>query len=182
MVTDLARHILVILFGIVLAMALLLVAIYLADPVPNAAGVPHPLFEGMQAGGDGEARLAPIALYAFLFQSLLLLFIVCLAILGVAEAHRTRAFLWYMATSFVLMMIIWWQMFSRHQQFLETGETGYFLGFPVATAWQVYGTWFAAIPLIVLYCLGFRKFILTHEDEEEYNRLLDARSDREKQD
>ena len=46
------------------------------------------------------------------------------------------------------------------------------MGFPVATAWQVYGTWLGAIPLIILYTVGFRKFIFTEEDERKYEQLL----------
>jgi hypothetical protein len=47
------------------------------------------------------------------------------------------------------------------------------MGFPVATAWQVYGTWLGAIPLIILYTVGFRKFIFTDEDEQKYEKLLE---------
>jgi hypothetical protein len=79
----------------------------------------------------------------------------------------------YMVASFAFMMFIWWQMFSSHQQFLETGETGYFLGFPTATAWQVYGTWLCAIPLIILYSVGFRHFVFSEEDEAKFQALLE---------
>jgi hypothetical protein len=57
-------------------------------------------------------------------------------------------------------------------QFLDTNETDYFLGFPNATAWQTYGTWLGAIPLVLIYSLGFRKFIYTEEDERQFNALL----------
>jgi hypothetical protein len=63
-------------------------------------------------------------------------------------------------------------MFSGHSAFLDTGETGYFMGFPTATAWQTYGTWLGAIPLILIYSFGFNKFFYTKEDEEKFNALL----------
>jgi hypothetical protein len=175
------RNLILIIFGIVVAMALLLIVIAIAAPVPNAAGIAHPDFPGMQVGGDGTARLQPIGLYAFLFQTLFLLLIVCLTVLSVAKARRTRELMFYMVASFALMMVVWWQMYSGHQHYLESGETGYFLGFPIATAWQAYGTWFGAVPLIVVYCLGFRRFILSKADEAEFNRLLNEHPDRERQ-
>jgi uncharacterized membrane protein len=47
------------------------------------------------------------------------------------------------------------------------------MGFPIATAWQMYGTWISAIPLIIIYSVGFRKYIFTEQDEKDFNELLD---------
>ena len=160
-------------FAVCALMGLILVAISLIEPTPNAGGLPHPVFPGMVIGGDGSARLADISILAFLFQSLLLLLIVLLSILGVNEERRSPKFMGYMAACFVFMLFIWWQMYSSHQHFLETGETGYFFGFPTATAWQVYGTWLCAIPLIVLYSVGFRQFVYSKEDEKKFQALLE---------
>ncbi len=162
-----------VIFATVLLMAGILVAICLADTVPNAAGIPHPQFNGMQSGGDGAARLEYIGDLAFAFQCLLLLLIVCLCSLGVSEKRRSSEFWAYMGGTLLFSLFAWWQMYSNHQAFLETGTTGYFMGFPIATAWQVFGTWLGAIPLIVLYSLGFRKFIFTDEDEQKYEELLE---------
>jgi hypothetical protein len=162
-----------VIFAIVLLMAGIIVAICLADTVPNAAGLAHAQFNGMQAGGNGAARLEHIGNLAFAFQSLLLLLIVCLAALGVAEERRSTEFWAYMGGTLLFSLFVWWQMYSGHQAFLETGVTSYFMGFPVATAWQVYGTWLGAIPLIILYTVGFRKFIFTDEDEQKYEKLLE---------
>ncbi len=167
-----ARGVIYWIFAICVLMGALLVAIMLADTVPNAGGVPHPDFAGMQVGADGAARLQFIGTYAFLFKSLLLALIVCLSILGVAERYRSTEFLIYMAASLAFMLFIWWQMYSSHQAFLETGETAFFMGFPVATAWQMYGTWLGAIPLVLIYSLGFNKFIYTPADAEAFDRLL----------
>ncbi len=161
-----------VIFTTVLLMAGILVAICLADSVPNTAGMAHADFAGMQAGGDGAARLEHIGGLAFAFQCLLLLLIVCLSALGVAEQRRSTELWLYMGGTLLFSLFVWWNMYSGHQAFLETGTTDYFLGFPVATAWQVYGTWLGAIPLILLYSLGFRKFIFTAEDEQKYEQLL----------
>ena len=163
----------VVIFATVLVMAGILIAICLAETVPNAAGMPHPEFNGMQAGGDGAARLQYIGGLAFAFQCLLLLLIVCLCALGVAEQRRTAEFWAYIGGTLLFSLFAWWQMYSGHQAFLQTGTTGYFMGFPTATAWQVFGTWLGAIPLILLYSLGFRKFIFTDEDEDRYEDLLE---------
>lgn len=162
-------------FAIVVLIAGVLIAISLAPPVANSGGLPHPDIAGMQVGGDGAARLEYIGFLAFAFQCLLLGLVVCLCALGVSERRRTREFMIYMGSSLGLMLIVWWQMVSAHQEFLESGSTAYFMGFPIATAWQVYGTWLGAIPLILIYSIGFRKYIYTREDEEKFNSLLAER-------
>lgn len=168
-----ARNVIYWIFAISVLMGGLLLAISLSESVPNAAGVAHPDFPGMQVGGDGAARLQYIGNYAFLFQSLLLILIVCLAILGVAERYRTPRFMIYMGLSLLFMLFVWWQMYTGHQAFMETGETAYFMGFPVATAWQMYGTWLGAIPLILVYTLGFEEYIYTPADEAAFRALLE---------
>ena len=55
------------------------------------------------------------------------------------------------------------------------------MGFPVPTAWQMYGTWLGAIPLIVMYSYGFRIFIYTREDEAEFDALLEQAARNSKQ-
>ncbi len=164
-----------VIFAIVVLIAGVLIAISLAPPVANSGGIPHPDIPGMQAGGDGAARLEYIGNLAFAFQCLLLGLIVCLCSLGVSERRRSRELMIYMGSSLGFMLIVWWQMYSSHQEFLESGTTAYFMGFPIATAWQVYGTWLGAIPLILIYSIGFRKYIYTSEDEEKFDRLLAER-------
>ena len=159
-------------FALCLLLGALLVAIMMAEDVVNSGGVAHPDIAGMTVGGDGELRLKHIGRYAFLFQSLLLLLIICLCILGVSPRYRTPPLYGYMAGCYSLMLFIWWQMYFGHQQFMQTGQLSYFMGFPTPTAWQMYGTWFGAIPLMLLYSLGFRKFIYTQADDEAWTALL----------
>ena len=170
-----------IIFVVSLLMAGILLAIGLAEPVTNANGGPHPEFPGMQIGGDGLARIEQIGNLGFAFQCLLLILIVLLSLLGISERYRSRHLLVYMSGTTFLTLFIAWQMYSSHLQYLETGNTGYFLGFPIATAWAVYGTWLGAIPLVILYSMGFHKYIYTPEDEKQYKKLLMAKADKTKQ-
>ena len=170
-----------IIFVVSLLMAGILLAIGLAEPVTNASGGPHPEFPGMQIGGDGIARIEQIGSLGFAFQCLLLILIVLLSLLGISERYRSRHLLVYMSGTTFLTLFIAWQMYSSHLQYLETGNTGYFLGFPIATAWAVYGTWLGAIPLVILYSVGFHKYIYTPEDEKQYKKLLIAKADKTEQ-
>ncbi len=161
-----------VIFAVVLAMAALLLLIGFIEAPPNAAGVAHDRVAAMQAGGDGGFRLEAIGGLAFAFQSLVLLFTILLCVLSVSPAKRTPAFLGWMAVAFAVNMLVWQQMYFQHQAFLESGATGWFLGFPTATAWQVYGVWFAGVVLVAIYSAGFRRYILSEDDERRFEELL----------
>lgn len=102
-------------FIISCAMAAVLLAIILADPVAGSGGVPHPTIPGLMVGGDGAARLAEIGGYAFLFQCLLLLLIVALAALGVPGKHHSLKLYVLLFLSYIFTLIIWWQMYFGHR-------------------------------------------------------------------
>ena len=165
-------------FGVVLGMAATLLLIGFTDAPVNAAGVAHSQVPAMLAGGDGAARLAEIGGLAFGFNCLLLLFTVLLCVLSVSPDKRTPMFFGWMAVVFAVNLLVWQQMYSGHQAFLASGETGWFFGFPAATAWQVYGVWFAGVILIAVYSGGFRNYILSEKDEIRFEQLLrESRSD-----
>ncbi|MCY4264513.1 MAG: hypothetical protein OXE78_06620 [Gammaproteobacteria bacterium] len=166
------RLTILLIFTSTVLMSVLLVAIMLADSVPNPAGMPHPVNPGMQIGGDASLRQQHIGIYGFLFQGLFYLLVVSLCVLGVAKRYRTTTFYLCMGLSLLSMWLVWWQIFTHHQNFIVTGETNYFMGFPIATAWLVYGHWLSAVPLILIYTIGFHHFIYTEEDAARFNRLL----------
>ena len=166
------RQLIYVIFALCAAMTLTLLLILVAEPVAGAGGVAHLVFDGMRIGGDGSARLESIGSLAYGFQALLLVLIVALATLGISERHRTTRLRAYMLATLIFSLFIFWRMVANHLQFLATGETEYFMGFPTATAWAVYGVWLGSAPLIILYVAGFRQFIYTEEDEASFNQLL----------
>lgn len=167
-------------FTTVLGMAGILLLIGSIEAPSNAAGMAHWEIPAMRIGGDGAARLADMGGLAFVFNCLLLLFTVLLCLLSVSPDKRTPDFLGWMVAVYVVNLMVWQQMYFGHQAFLANGETGWFLGFPTATAWQVYGVWFAGVILIAVYSGGFRSYILSETDERRFEQLLrEARADAE---
>ncbi|MGI9249727.1 MAG: hypothetical protein ACR2PR_00780 [Pseudohongiellaceae bacterium] len=161
-----------ILFACSSVMLAILVAIFLAEPAVNAVGLPHPEIAGMRIGGDGAARLAAIGPLAFVFHCLILVLVAVFVALGVRERHRDGLFLFSVLGTFLLQLFVCWQMWASHQQFMETGETIYVMGFPLTTAWMVYGVWASALPLAVLYCWGFKRYVYSAEDEQAFAELM----------
>lgn len=166
------RQLIYVIFALCAGMAALLALIFLAEPVAGSGGVAHPLIAGMRNGGDGAARLEHIGSYGYAFQALLLALVVALSTLGVSERHRSPRLRAYMIATLAFSLFILWQMVASHLRFLATGQTDYFMGFPVPTAWAIYGVWAGALPLMFIYVIGFREFIYTEQDEADFNALL----------
>ncbi len=143
---------------------------------PMSTGGPHPDIEGMNIGGDGLARLGPIFSLGFTLQALFVILIHLLVALSVAERNRTSGFWMSLVGAGLVSMWVCWKIFSSYAEFLETGVTGYFLGFPIASAWMMFGIWLAGALLAIIYVVGFRRFVFTLEDEAAYD-LLEAEAE-----
>ena len=168
------RTVIIAVFACACTMLAVLLAIFTVEPVANGAGLPHPSINGMLVGGDGAARLEAIAPLPVVFHFLIVLLIALLGLLGIDQKRRDRRLLAITVAACLWHALICWQLWSSYYHFLETGETDYFLGFSVATAWQVYGVWFGSLPLAVLYCWGFSRYIYTEEDETAFAELMEA--------
>jgi hypothetical protein len=151
----------------------LLLALMAMTPLPdNIGGVSHAVYNGMRAGGDGSARYLPIAQLAYVFQVLVLTQICCMLALGVKPVRRS-AFFWAMLTAcLALSVFVWTALVSSYESFLASGETSMVAGFPVATAWLVYAIWLAGLGLVALYVFGFKSYVWSDNDQQEFEQLV----------
>ncbi len=160
----------------VLLLVLLLIAgligWVLISPEPAmSTGGPHPTVAGMDVGGDGLARVEPIFVLGFLLLALFVILVHLLVALSVSQRNRTTVFWLLLSGTGLVSLWVYWRLFSSYTHFLETGETEFFLGFPVASAWMMFGIWLSGALFAVIYVIGFRRFVFTAEDEAAYDLL-----------
>lgn len=163
-----------------LTMGALLLFILNAEIVVNGGGIKHEIFSGMSIGGDGLERLSYTGIPSYVFGALLIFLIVVFCVLGIPPQKRDFQLYMFVLCTLILSLFVWYQMISSHLEYLETGVTGYFLGFPTASAWQMYGIWLSSVPLISLYSIGFRRYVFSDSDEKEFNALLEKSRSNEK--
>lgn len=161
---------------IVLAILLMILAllVWIAfSPVPlNATGASHPNIESIKVGGDGLARLGTVGNAMYWLQALVLVLAMLLVAMSIKASRRTRQFWVVLGLTGLLYQVVWWNLWHRYLAFLHTGEVTYFLGFATPTAWMIYGIWLSGLGLLSIYVLGFRRYILTVEDELQFEALL----------
>lgn len=141
-------------------------------PVPEMlAGAAHPDYPAMSIGGDGSrsaGRLLPI----WLWQVAVIITSILMIAMGISSRHRSRGVVVALAIVALVMLGSWTMLVLSYREVLATGKTAYAFGFPIASAWMIYGTWLSQALLTALYCFGFRKFIFTPEDEQAFQAIV----------
>jgi hypothetical protein len=159
--------------ALLLIIAACLVLIVVGPEPAGTTGSVHALFPAMRVGGDGASRYLPIGMLTLILQSAAIVLFGVLLYLGVNERHRSRLCRAWIVAGSVASMLIWWAILASYTEFLETGTTEMFLGFPVATAFTVFGLWLSGFVLVLGYVFGFRSFIFTSDDEARYDELIE---------
>lgn len=165
-----------ILFGLLVAMCLVVTVTLTVPEVADGHGAPHRTFaRSMQHGGPGLERHERVMELGWMFGMLQIVFFVCCLALGTRSAggHR-RALLAggvIYGMAFTLMMI-------SYRQYAESGSAGLFLGFPAPTAWMFFALWPAPVFFLVLYVVRFDRWILTSKDMDRFREIVAARRQR----
>ena len=159
--------------ALLLIIAICLVLIVVGPESAGTTGSVHEQFPAMRIGGDGASRYLPVQMLTLILQSAAIVLFGVLLYLGVNERHRSlRARAW-IASGSAASVLVWWAIAASYSEFLETGTTKMVLGFPVATAFTVFGLWLSGFVLVLGYVFGYRSFIFTSDDEVRYKELVE---------
>lgn len=123
------------------------------------------------------AGSGPTLLTVTLLHAITLAVFVLLAAFSI-PSHKRNTGLWVLLVGqYVLVLINWLALMANYAEVTRTGATDYVAGFPIATFLMLAGTAFTALPLVALYVFGFRRFILSYEDEARFEAIVrDARA------
>jgi hypothetical protein len=69
-------------------------------------------------------------------------------------------------------------MVFAYWDYQETNSTSYFGGFPIPTAWMLYGMWFVPAIITSAYIFKFDDWVLTKEEEKQFHEIVAARRKR----
>ncbi|MEM9014173.1 MAG: hypothetical protein AAGB02_03605 [Pseudomonadota bacterium] len=155
---------------LVVVIALISIAMTAQGGMPT--GGDHPVISNMSVGGSGYDRTGPILTQVFVWQCSVIIFAILMISLGVPKKRRTIKVYLSLSACALVSIAVWSALFLAYRAYLESGSTMYFLGFPVASAWMVYGIWIGHLPLTVIYVFGFHKRIFTEKDQAEFAAIL----------
>lgn len=167
------------LWGLLISLCVAMALILMFDQPDQAHGFNHPEFATMQRGGPGLDRLAGLLWLGWLFGILEIgLFVCCLAI-GVRRGGELGVLKKPILVGLVLYCAIFSLLISSYRSFAEQGSGELIGSFPWPTAIMLYGLWPAPLFFLGLYIWSFDRWICTDKDIERFQKILQARHERE---
>ncbi len=165
-----------VLFGLLLAMCLVVAALFVIDEIPagRTAGYAHDQFPVMDQGGPGQLRHAPILWLAWGFAMLETAFLVLCLALGTSSDRRGEL-MTPLAIGGLLLAGVVTMMFLSYQRYMVEGGPALFFGFPATTAWYLYGFWPVQLFFVVLYVIAFSRLIVGAGDREAFDAIVEAK-------
>lgn len=175
------------LFATVLGMCAVLVGAYLIPERPvedvvqadgtvaqvvRGHGVPNPAVGTMLAGGEGAARYENVWWLGLAFGLLQVVFFVG----ALAFGANKKSGLGPLKVPFIVGGIAYAAVFTAmvlaHRSYAASDTHSLFLGFPIPTAWMMYGVWLVPLVFMFAYLFLFDSWIYTEEDRNRFERLL----------
>lgn len=135
-------------------------------------GVPHPQFKTMLHAGDGGPRFKPIWPLATVFGlSQVALFVVLLA-LGGRKQEKLGPLKVPLLVGGIFFAGAFLAMVLTYRSYVDATEHALFLGFPIPTAWMMYGVWLVPLVFMLVYLFTFDSWFYTDEDRKRFEQLL----------
>lgn len=178
-----------ILFALLLAMSISVLAVWSVKEIPDGHGYTHPEIESMQRGGtgfeaqpggSGTERHSRILWLGWAFGMAQIGFFVACIALGARRGGK-NALLVPMLVGLVLYGLTFTIMVYLYQGYMSESEHRLvFFGFPASTAVMLFALWIVPLFFLVLYVVEFNRHIFTPEDLEKFQQIVAARRAREK--
>ena len=160
------------LFALIAAMAIIL-AIALGVPeVSGGHGFTHPLLETMERGGAGYARVEGVLELGWAFGLAQILLFVGLLALGARNRRGLRGIGPGLVIGGLVYALVWTALVLAYRSYALGSDPALFLGFPVPTALLLFGLFPVPLIFLLLYVVGFERWIATPSDLAELERRL----------
>jgi hypothetical protein len=161
------------LFGAILALFALVS--YLAWGTPaleGLGGYPHDELGTLRRGGSGVDRHGGILGLGWAFGVITLLNVTLLVAFGARQGERLRGLAKPLIAGFLANAAVFsWMMLAYADYLVEPGGA-LILGFPLPSAILLYLFYPLSAIFNVYFVIGFRRWVLTEEDEARYQELV----------
>jgi hypothetical protein len=160
---------------ILILMWVAVIGVMMLPEVEGGYGVDHQDFPTMKHGGSGSARHAEVLWYGWVFGALVFALVVSLVAVGSAKKNSLRGFGPWLAVEAAALIGIWTWLIVAYRGYMTEPTHELFLGFPAPTAIMIYALVPCMVALNLMLIAGYKRWVLSDSDYEEYARMLDAR-------
>jgi hypothetical protein len=190
-------------FATLIAMSAVLVTALLVEEKPyqdvvengvsqrvyNGHGVAHPKFAvthnesgdaqapSMLHGGDGRERHENVVVLACAFAMLCVIFGVSCIYMGSLRSAGPSPLKWPLVLVALVGCTVMVAMFVTYWRSLGAAEPSYFLGFPVPTAWMMFGVYSFPILIVICFVAWFDRWYAPPQINEEFRQIMTLKQD-----
>lgn len=140
------------------------------DVYPGAVSHPHQV-EMHVAGPAVEFDVMMIGYGRAVGVLLISIFLLCL-FLGSGKNGNDPRFVGLVLVSGSLLIGAFLAMTSAMEKYTQSSSPELIGGFPVPTAWMVFGIWLMPIAFLATYVVGFRRWVMTEDDQQRLEALV----------
>ena len=135
-------------------------------------GIEHPEYSTMQMGADGEARHARILWVGWFFGVCQIVLFVTALGLGMRKEHGLGPIKAPLILGGGVFAVIFTLLVLSYRDYMLGESTSLVMGFPVPTAWMIYGMWIFPVFFVLLYMRAFDAWYLTEADRARFDAVL----------
>ena len=154
-----------------LVATVLLVSVVMVEEPANSRGEVHSDIQSMRQGGDAASRNTDVFSQIWILGLSMIVMYALLMSLGVSPQRRDRCLALYLGCAALFVGATWSALMVTYRDSWTGAMPPIFLGFPIPSAWMLYGMWASPLLFIGIYWFGFRRWIFTVEDENRYEAL-----------
>ena len=169
-----------IMFAVLVAMCLVVGLAMSTPEVEGGHGQTHPLYDSMQSAAPGDERHRDVLWIGWAFGATQIVFFIACIGLGLRQGSRLGRRAVPLFVGGAIYLAAFTAMVVAYRQYMITGETSFFLDFPVPTAWMLYAVWPVPMWFLFVYVLMFDRWIVTPQSIARFRQIVDARRRREK--
>lgn len=171
-------------FGVLVVLSILFTYALAQPAVPGSFGIPHPDFQTMLRGGDGEARHGGMLWLGWAFGAAqIVLFAVLMAfgarrgpsLGGDTSGLGLRGLGWPLTVVTVGCLGVWTLLMVSYGRYLGDPDPALYFALPAPAATMLYLLWSVPVFFAVLYVVGFRRWVYSQDDEAAFMALVEKR-------
>lgn len=159
-------------FALLSAFLILIILLFIFDTPENVTGGTHPTLKTMSHSGESVVSLPHSKWFSYLFGLFSIgIFVFCLFFSYFKKGKLGKVKPWLIYGS-IGYFIVFSLMIFAYWNFIETGSSNYFGGYPAPTAWMLYGVWFYPVFFAVIYYVKFDDWVLKPEELNDFQELV----------
>jgi hypothetical protein len=139
------------------------------EPPPGVGGGPHPELATMRQGGDGSRAVLGVG---WVLGGAIILCFSALVHFGAVRGAGRASLGHYLRVVTLLYLGAWSWLVWTYRAGLEGPMPDLVLALPPATAIMLFVFWPISMLFAALFVLGYRRWVLTPEEEEAFERLV----------